>query len=107
MASSLRRGLSLPGLELVRVLLVAAVEVRERHRDRVMLHLPDVAELVRDQIVAGLGPAHEDDEVRRVAVEAAEPRQPEEQRRDDDPYAGDTHGAGIEVERVEPRLRAK
>src|SRR4051812_37069208 len=36
------------GLPLVRVVLVAQTEVAERHRERAVLHLPDVAQLVHD-----------------------------------------------------------
>src|SRR3954451_4679473 len=41
-----------PGLLLVPVPVVAAPEVGERHGDRPVLHLPDMAELVADQVVA-------------------------------------------------------
>ena len=40
-----------PGFELVWVPRVAP-QVRERHRERLVLHLPDVAELVGDEVVA-------------------------------------------------------
>src|SRR5581483_10822315 len=42
---------------------------------------------------------------RRVAVEAAEPRQPEEPRHDEDPDAAQRDRPRVEVEPVEPPLR--
>src|SRR3954470_16624279 len=98
-----------PRLHLVRVLRVAADEVGERHRERPVLHLPDVAELVREQVVvAGLEPAAEQDRpVRAVAVEAAEPRQPEEPRDDEHADVARRDRARIELDPVEPRLRAR
>ena len=54
-------------LRLVRVRGVAGAEVRERHRDRVVLHLPDVAELVADEVVVpGRGGSR-----RRIVPQAA------------------------------------
>jgi hypothetical protein len=84
-------------------------EVRERHRERAVLHLPDVAELVDDQVVAGLrdGLAEEDGVPRGVAVEAPEPREPEEQRRRPQPDAADPDGLGVEVEPVQTRRGAR
>ena len=43
------------GLALVRVVRVAGAQVAERHRHRAVLHLPDVAELVDDEVVGGSG----------------------------------------------------
>jgi hypothetical protein len=71
-----------------------------------VLHLPDVAELVRDEVVRDIGAAQEDHEVRREAVESAPGREPEEPRRDDDPDPPDADGAGPPVEPVEARFRA-
>ena len=67
-------------LDLVAVGRVAAPQVRERHPQGVVLHLPDVAQLVADEVVAvACGRAAEQDRVPgRVAVEAAKPRQAEE-----------------------------
>src|SRR5712691_10492542 len=76
-------------LGLVRVPLVADKEVRERHAERAVLELPDVAQLVDDQVLV-LRPRRtpeQDRPVERVAVEAAEPRQPEEPGNDEDPHA--------------------
>jgi hypothetical protein len=71
-----------------------------------MLHLPYVAELVRDQVVllAGAhGVAQQDQAVGGIAVEAAQPRQPEERRPHRQPDAGDADRARVRVEPVEPR----
>ena len=72
-----------------------------------MLHLPDVAELVRDEIVAGsLERLSQHDRVPGgVAVEAVEPGEPEEPGPDEDAYALDPHRARVEVEQVEAGLR--
>src|SRR5689334_6380925 len=56
-------------LALVRVVLVAQTHVAERHRYRPVLHLPDVAELMDDQILGRLGDPHEDRPMQGVAVE--------------------------------------
>ena len=71
-----------------------------------MLGLPDVAQLVADEVVGGLGegPAQEDERPGLVAVEAAEPRQGEEARRVEDADAPDVDGLGVEREAVEARL---
>ena len=42
----------------------------------------------------------------RVAVEAPEPRQPEQPRHDEDPHAAERHRPRVELVPVEPRLRA-
>ena len=88
-----------PRLGLVRVPPVAAEEVREGHGERPMLHLPDVAQLVCDEVVllvADQRPPEEDRQVGRVAVEAPKPREPEEERRDDD---ADTRRSGPGADR--------
>ena len=84
------RSTALARLELIRIARIAA-QVRERHAQRAVLHLPDVAQLVRDEIVVVQvrALAHQDDDVRRVAVEAAEPGQAEEVRRGEQPHAAD------------------
>ena len=71
-----------------------------------MLHLPDVAELVDEQIVRRVTAAQQDRLVERVPVEAAKPREAKEPRRLDDPDPLDRYGARIPVELVEPRLRS-
>src|SRR5205823_14985931 len=65
-------------------------------------------ELVRDQVVVAVceQSAEQDQIPGRVAVEAPEPREPEERRRDQYAHAVDPHGTRIPVEPVESRLRA-
>src|SRR5947208_1103998 len=72
-SSGLRAG-SVTGFALVPILRVAPQEIGERHPQRTVLHLPDVAELVGQQRVVGeVRPrAEQDRPVRPVAVEAAE-----------------------------------
>src|SRR5437667_10610701 len=74
-----------------------------------MLHLPDVAQLVADEVVAGpLGRLAKQDRLPgRVAVEATEPGQAEEKRNDEDADAVDPHRSRVEIESVEPALRAR
>ena len=69
-----------------------------------MLHLPDVAELVGDEIVRDVVRAQEDDPVEGIAVEPAEPRQPEEPRGREEPDSLDPHRRRPPVEPVEPCL---
>ena len=71
-----------------------------------MLHLPDVAELVRDQVVRPVVrlAAQEDGDVGGVAVEAAPGRQAKEPRRGHERDALDAHRAGVPAERVEAAL---
>jgi hypothetical protein len=73
-----------------------------------VLHLPDVAQLVRDEVfVVGMrARAQEDQEVRRVAVEAPQPRQPEQPWRNHETHAREPDGPRVELEPVEPRLGA-
>jgi hypothetical protein len=75
--------------------------------ERALLHLPYVTELVRDEVVRRVGVAHEDRPHQGVAVVAAEPRHPEEPWRDEDPDPPQRDRLGVEVERVEPRLRPR
>lgn len=71
-----------------------------------MLELPDVAELVDEQVVVRLdGTAKQDQPPRGVAVEAPEPGQPEERGEDDDPHAVDPDRLRVPVEPVESCLR--
>lgn len=74
-----------------------------------MLHLPDMAELMRHEVIGReeFARTQEDRPVRRVTVEAAEPRQPEEPRGDEDPHAAKRNGPRVQIEPVEPRLRAR
>ncbi len=71
-----------------------------------MLHLPDVAELVCDEIVARtLERLAEHDRVPGgVTVEAVEPGEPEEPGPDEDANPVDPHGGRVEVEPVETGL---
>ena len=71
-----------------------------------MLHLPDMAELVRDEVVGGIGAAKQDRLDQRVTVIAAQTGEPEEPRRDPNPNAVDPHRPGIQRKRVESCLRA-
>ena len=75
--------------------------------ERPVLHLPDVTELVGDEVVAAVMrlPAQQDDEMRRVAVETPQPWEPERRFRDDEPHALDAYGPRVPVERVEACLR--
>jgi hypothetical protein len=73
-----------------------------------VLALPDVAQLVGDQVVARAGDglvAQDDRPPERVPAVAPHLRQPEERRRDDDAHAAGAHGRRIGVEPVEARLR--
>jgi hypothetical protein len=65
-----------------------------------VLQLPDVAELVDDQVLADLlqRRPHEDQRAELVAVEAPQDRQPEEPRRVEDAHAPRPHRPGVEVE---------
>jgi hypothetical protein len=93
-------------LQLVRVLRIAA-EVGQRHSERPVLHLPDVAELVCDEVVARpLERLPEHDRVPGgVTVEAVEPGEPEEPGPDEDANPVDPHPGWVEVELVEAGLR--
>ena len=94
------------GLELVRIARVAA-EVGQRHPQRPVLHLPDMAELVGDEVVArALERLAEDDRVPGgVTVEAVEPREAKEPGPDENSYPVDPHRSRVEGEPVEPGLR--
>jgi hypothetical protein len=93
------------GLKLVGIAPVAGRQVRPDDVHGAVLHLPDVAELVRDQVVGGLRAPDEDRPHERVAVVALQERQAEEPRRDAEADAAQPDWAGIEVEPVEARLR--
>jgi hypothetical protein len=80
------------------------MEVAERHPDRPVLHLPDVAQLVRDQPFGDVAATQEDDEVGREPVEAAPRPEAEQPRRDDDPDVLDPDRARPPVEPVEALL---
>src|SRR5688500_8241828 len=61
-----------------------------------------MAELVGDEVLRGVGAPEQDRPDQRVAVVAAQARQAEEPRRDDDSHPVDPHRPRIERERVEP-----
>src|SRR5437763_16772562 len=77
-----------PGFPLVRIARVAVAKVGDRHRQRPVLELPHVAELVRDQVAVRVveRAAEQAQPPRGIAVEAPEPREPEQPRDDDDAY---------------------
>ena len=69
-----------------------------------MLHLPHVAELVRDEVIREIVGPQEDDPVQCIPVEAAEPGQAEEPRRDPEPDTVDPDGRRPPVQPVESSL---
>jgi len=70
------------------------------------LPLPDVAELVGDEIVADVAVAEQDRPPERIPGEPPKERKPEEPRCDDDTDAVDRDRPRVVVEAVEPGLRA-
>src|SRR5712691_8995863 len=72
-----------------------------------VLHLPDVAELVHEQVLAGVLRPEQDRAVERVPVEAADPRKPEEPRDDENAHTAQRDRPRVEVEPVEPLLRLR
>jgi hypothetical protein len=95
------------GLTLVRVVAVAGRDVGEQHAPAAVLPLPDVAELVSDQIVGGSRarwPAEENCAPQGIAAVPPHPRQPEEERRDEDAHSLDANRAWIQGEPIQPRL---
>src|SRR5437660_880490 len=97
------------GLLLVRVPVVPDQKIGEGHPHRVVLHLPDVTELVRDELDVGeqRPRPQQNRPVGRVALKAAEPRQPEEPRHDPDPNAAQRDRLRVERAPVEPLLRTR
>jgi len=93
-------------LDLVRIPLVADEQIRERHPHRMVLHLPDVAQLVAKQfsVCTQLGRTQQDQIPHRVGVEAAKPRQEEKPADGPDPDPFDLDWALVECERVETCL---
>jgi hypothetical protein len=71
-----------------------------------MLELPDVAELVRDQVVVEDRVLQEDQVPRGVAAEAAEPGHAEDPGHDEDPDPAQVDRARVEAEPIEARLRS-
>src|SRR5918999_4504187 len=83
------------GLDLVWIFAVAGSEELVEHVQGPVLHLPDVAELVRQEIVrcALSGwPAEQNRAPERIAVVAAEPWQLEERRQGPDTHAVEANG---------------
>jgi hypothetical protein len=95
-----------PRLELVGVPPVAGRQVRPDDVRRAVLHLPHVAELVRDEVVRRVRAAEQDRAHERVAVVAAEAGEAEEPGRVHDAHPLDPDGPRVEVEPVEAVLRA-
>ena len=73
-----------------------------------MLHLPDVTQLVADEVVVvdELWRPQEDQVPHRVAVESAKPWKPEEPAWGQDRDPVELDGPSVERQRIEPRLRA-
>ena len=69
-----------------------------------MLHLPDVTELVRHEVIRQVVGPQEDDPVQRVPIEAPEPGQAEEPRCNPEPDTVDPDGRRPPVQSVESRL---
>src|ERR671919_2168602 len=93
-------------LELVRVPPVARRQVLEAHVPGPVLHLPDVAQLVRDEVVGCPRVLEQDRSPERVAGVAAEAGDPEEPRRHKDANALEPDGPRVVLEPVEPGLRS-
>ena len=72
-----------------------------------MLHLPDVAELVADEILVVWWVPEEDRARHRVAVVEPKPRQSEEPRRDDDPNSTRAYRARVNREPIQARAGAR
>jgi hypothetical protein len=91
-------------LDFVWVRPVPRRHVLERHMESSVLALPDVAELVRQEVVGSGWAAEQDRLPECVAAVAAEPGYAEEPWRDPDSDALDSHRLGVVVERVEAGL---
>jgi hypothetical protein len=70
-----------------------------------VLHLPDVAELVYQEVVRGLFAPEQDRPPERVAVITTQAGQAKDPRDDDDANAFEPHDLRIEIEPVETSLR--
>jgi hypothetical protein len=70
-----------------------------------VLELPDVAELVDDEVLVHPGPLQQDEMPGGIAAEAPEARHGEQPRHDDQPDAVEVDRHGIERKPVQPRLR--
>ena len=78
----------------------------EGHVPGAVLSLPDVTQLVRDQIVRRVALLQHDRSPERVAEVTAETWDSEELRGDNEADALDANGLRVVVEAVEPCLRA-
>ena len=98
-----------PRLDLVRVPCIALEQVGQPHPQAVVLVLPHVTELVRDELVGDLAErVLEQDQVGHVvAAEAPEPRQPEQPRHVQDAHAVEAQRPAIERLPLEPSARAR
>ena len=65
-----------------------------------------MAELVDDEVLVERGVLEEDEVAGRVAAEAPEARHAEQPRDDEQPDSAHVDGLGVELEAVEPSLRA-
>jgi hypothetical protein len=93
-------------LLLERVLAIRISGPGEQLSERPVLCLPDVTELVREQVVRRRQLADDDRAPEGVAAVAPEPGQAEEPRRDDDTHAVERDGLRIEAQPVEASFRA-
>jgi hypothetical protein len=94
-----------PRLPLERVLAIRIAGPGEQLGERPLLCLPNVAELVREQIVRRRPLPDDDRAPEGIAPVAPQARQPEEPRRDDDAHPVEGDGLRIETQPVEASLR--
>lgn len=95
-----------PRLELVGVPPVAGRQVRLDDVRRAVLQLPEVTELVGDEVVGGVATPDQDRPEERIPVVAPETGDAEEPGRVHDPGPLDPDRLGIQPELVQPRLGA-
>jgi hypothetical protein len=70
-----------------------------------VLHLPDVAELVHNEVVRGLCAPQQNRPPKSVALVATEAGQAKDPRDDNDANAIEPHGLRVEIEPLEAGLR--
>ncbi len=105
-ASGVCRRHRVTGFPLERVVAVAANQIRQGHPYRVMLHLPDMAQLMDEKITRALHrPAQVDASVGCVPVEATEKRQTEHPGTHSDAYTVDSNRGGVKPQTIEAVLR--
>jgi hypothetical protein len=103
-----------PRLHLIAVGVVATAVAREGGRTRIgepdaqrpELKLPDMAEFVHDEVLIKRRAFQEDEMSRGVSAEAAKAGDTEQPRRDDEANAAKINWLGVELQPVQPRLRA-